>query len=92
MSVEVWPGKRWFMTLSPELRKRIITGSFGANGNVYGTTIVLGSIDKLTGNIDFHYEPGYKPNLPPYLQPFWQNSSGHLEVLLWREVKPRYQS
>jgi hypothetical protein len=69
-----------------------ITGNFNANGNVYGTTIVLGSIDKLTGNIDFHYDPGYKPNLPPYLQPFWQNSSGHLEVLLWREVKPRYQS
>jgi hypothetical protein len=69
-----------------------IVGSFNANGNVYGTTIVLGSIDKLTGNIDFHYEAGYKPSLPPYLQPFWQNPSGHLEVLLWREVPPKHET
>ena len=69
-----------------------ITGNFNANGNIYGSTIVLGTIDQLGGNVDFHYEPGYQVNLPPYLRPFWQEASGHLEVLLWREVQPKYQS
>ncbi len=69
-----------------------ITGSFSANGNIYGTTIVLGTIDKLVGTIAFHYEPGYQLNLPPYLQPFWQNPSGHAEILFWREVPAKYQS
>lgn len=69
-----------------------ITGSFGANGDIWGTTIVLGTINKLVGDIAFHYEYGYQANLPPYLQPFWQNPSGHVDVLLWRELPAKYQS
>ncbi len=69
-----------------------ITGNFNANGNIYGTTIVLGRIDQLTGNVDFYYQSGYQTNLPPYLQPFWQNPSGHAEILVWREVPPKYRS
>lgn len=69
-----------------------ILGNFNANGNIWGTTIVLGTIDRITGNIDFHFHGGYKVELPPYLQPFWQTGSGHLKVLLWREVPPRYAS
>ncbi len=67
-----------------------ILGNFNANGNIWGTTIVLGTIDRLTGNVDFHFHGGYKVELPPYLQPFWQSPSGYLRVLLWREVPPRY--
>ncbi len=70
-----------------------ITGNFNANGNIYGTMVVLGTIDQINGNVDFHFEPGYEANLPPYLQPFWPlNPFGHITVLLWREVPPRYET
>jgi hypothetical protein len=70
-----------------------ITGNFNANGNIYGTTIVLGKCDRITGTVDFHYDPDFQENLPPYLVPFWPTPPpGHVKVLLWREVPPRYQT
>lgn len=70
-----------------------ITGNFNANGDIYGTTIVLGEIDRITGTVDFHYDPDFQENLPPYLQPFWpEPPPGHVEILLWREVPPKYGS
>jgi hypothetical protein len=69
-----------------------LTGNINANGNVWGTTIVLGVIDRLDGNINFHYDPDFQDALPPYLQPsFWTPSHGLVETLLWREVPPKYQ-
>jgi hypothetical protein len=69
-----------------------ITGNANANGDIYGTTIVLGIVRSLRGNITFHYDGDYQEQLPAYLHPFWQNPSGHVDVLLWREVPPKYSS
>jgi hypothetical protein len=71
-----------------------ITGSimkFNANGNMYGTTVVLGNITDMKGNPDFWFNNGYRPNLPPYLNGFWWNgTSGIADILLWREPSPLY--
>lgn len=74
-----------------------VTGSItklNANGYLYGTTIVLGDITSMNGNVDFYYDGGYVDQLPPYLLDSWDWSgiSGALTVRVWREPVPLYTS
>lgn len=67
-----------------------------ANGNFYGTVVVLGSIGNtspIKGNADFWFNNGYRVNLPPYLNGFWTpGTSGVAEIIYWREPPPLYTS
>jgi hypothetical protein len=62
---------------------------FNADGELFGSTIVLGDVDRLNGGPNFNYDPNFIDNLPDYLQQQY-GSSGFTEVLFWREVPPVY--
>jgi hypothetical protein len=69
-----------------------VTGNmdpFTGNGELFGSTIVLGDVDQLTGNPDFNYDPNFIDLLPDYLQQQY-GSSGFTDVLFWREIPPQY--
>jgi hypothetical protein len=62
---------------------------FNANGELFGSTIVLGDVNQLNGNPDFNYDPNFIDALPDYLQQQY-GSSGFTDVLFWREIPPQY--
>lgn len=71
-----------------------VTGNvvdLSANGEVWGSIIVLGSWGDLnnptTGGPDLHFDPGYAVRLPGYLGEGWDvGGSGTMDELSWREI------
>ncbi|MFO7653332.1 MAG: hypothetical protein R6X25_05850 [Candidatus Krumholzibacteriia bacterium] len=62
-----------------------------ANGEIWGSIIVLGSwgdpTDPTTGGPDLHFDPDFQLSLPEYLGTDWgTGGSSTMHVLSWREV------
>lgn len=48
-----------------------ISGNWNLTGCLVGSTIVLGSVNRVSGNAEFRGDSGYEAVLPPFLGRFW---------------------